>query len=400
MSFKAWDREKLLFDGDAYFESLLHAWSNAHSSIDFETYIFDVDPIGSRIEAGLIQAARRGVRVRLLVDGIGAKAWWEARAEALKREGVEVRIYHPLIVSEIWSRVRERLSWGRWPWAQLLPRAREPKSGYKLSFLRRLNRRNHRKVSVVDGRIAHVGSINVSRAHCAEFVGKAAWRDTAVELHGPAMTDLRDAFDHAWNRSLQRSEIRIRPRLKFAFPRRSKGKFSVVGLNFTRRLRRQHRMKFAERLDGARARILIENAYLAPTGNVSRRLANAARRGVDVRIIVPARSDVWFMLFIARSHYRRLLKAGVRIFEYQPRFLHAKSLVIDDSALIGSFNLNRRSLLHDLEVDVLLSHPESVNQLVQSFEQDQAQSIEVFDRGTIVGSRLGRLLSAFFRYWV
>jgi cardiolipin synthase len=106
------------------------------------------------------------------------------------------------------------------------------------------------------------------------------------------------------------------------------------------------------------------------------------------------------MLFIARAHYRRLLKAGVRIFEYQPRFLHAKSLVIDDMAVIGSSNLNRRSLLHDLEVDVLLLRSESITQLTQSFELDQAQSIEIFDRGTIVGSRLGRLLSAFFRYWV
>ncbi len=400
MSINAWDREKLLFDGDAYFESLLQAWSTARTSIDFETYIFDIDPIGARVETALIQAARRGVRVRLLVDGIGARAWWEERAEALIREGIEVRVYHPLIMGEVWARVRARFTQGRWPWAHVLPRAREPKSGYRLSFLRRLNRRNHRKVSVIDEEIAFVGSINVSRTHCAEFMGQAAWRDTAVELQGMAIADLRDAFDHAWNRSPQRNEIRLRPRLKFRFPRRTKTRNSPVGLNFTRRLRRNHRMKFAERLDRAQHRIFIENAYLAPTGNVSRRLAKAAKRGVDVRIIVPSRSDVWFMLFIARAHYRRLLKAGVRIFEYQPRFLHAKSLVIDDTAVIGSSNLNRRSLLHDLEVDVLLSRSESITQLVQSFERDQSQSIEIFNRGTIVGSRLGRLLSAFFRYWV
>jgi cardiolipin synthase len=400
MSLSAWDREKLLFDGDAYFESLLHAWSQAKSSIDFETYIFDVDPVGVRVETALIQAARRGVRVRLLVDGIGARAWWEDRSEALIREGVEVRVYHPLVMGEVWARLRARLTRGQWPWAQLLPQAREPKSGYRLSFLRRLNRRNHRKVSVIDEQTAFVGSINVSRTHCAEFMGQSAWRDTAVELRGPAISDLRDAFDHAWNRSPGRHELSLRPRLKFTFPRRGKSRHSPVGLNFTRRLRRQHRMKFAERLDRAQTRIYIENAYLAPTSNVSRRLAKAARRGVDVRIIVPSRSDVWFMLFIARAHYRRLLKAGVRIFEYQPRFLHAKSLVIDDMAVIGSSNLNRRSLLHDLEVDVLLLRSESITQLTQSFELDQAQSIEIFDRGTIVGSRLGRLLSAFFRYWV
>ncbi|HRK08721.1 MAG TPA: phospholipase D-like domain-containing protein, partial [Pseudobdellovibrionaceae bacterium] len=102
MSINAWDREKLLFDGDAYFESLLQAWSTARTSIDFETYIFDIDPIGARVETALIQAARRGVRVRLLVDGIGARAWWEERAEALIREGIEVRVYHPLIMGEVW----------------------------------------------------------------------------------------------------------------------------------------------------------------------------------------------------------------------------------------------------------------------------------------------------------
>jgi cardiolipin synthase len=166
------------------------------------------------------------------------------------------------------------------------------------------------------------------------------------------------------------------------------------------RLRRISRGKFQTLLSFAENRIWVSNAYLAPPSNIQRLLTKAARRGVDVRVLVPSRSDVWFMPFIARAYYRPLLKSGVRIFEYQPRFLHAKCMVVDNQALIGTTNLNRRSFLHDLEVDVRIDNPVTVDKLSEKYLLDIRESIEIFNRGTIVGSRLGRILNYFIRYWV
>lgn len=383
-----WKSETILFDGDDYFRSLFEAWSLAERTIDFETYIFDDDEIGQDLAHELLKARSRGVRVRLLVDGIGASGWWQTRGVELADHGIEVRVYHPLMIPELWRRLMIDL--------RLIVPERKPK---KSLVLRRLNRRNHRKVSIIDGHLAFVGSINVSKTHSYRYSGKQAWRDTAVRLQGPGISDLIAAFEHAWNRS-QSVIANHRFKIRFSFRRRSGDSMSPVSLNYTARLRRLSRMKFKKLLGSANERIWISNAYLAPPSNIARMLTKAAKRGADVRIIVPSQSDVWFMPFIARAYYRPLLKAGVRVFEYRPRFLHAKSILVDREALIGTSNLNRRSFLHDLEVDVRVDDPISIEKLSQKYLEDQASAEEIFNRGTIVGSRIGRLLNYFIRYWV
>jgi cardiolipin synthase len=383
-----WKSETIIFNGDDYFQGLFEAWSNAQRTIDFETYIFDDDEVGQDVIQELIKAHERGVRVRLLVDGIGASGWWQTRGVEVEKLGIEVRVYHPLMVPELWRRLMIDL--------RLIVPERKPR---KSLVLRRLNRRNHRKVSIIDGQVAFVGSINVSKTHSFRYSGKEAWRDTAVRLEGVGISDLINAFQHAWNRSQIVSKVR-RLKIRFSFRRRDGDFSSPVSLNYTSRLRRISHIKFKSLLRGANNRIWISNAYLAPPSNIVRVLNNAAKRGVDVRVLVPSRSDVWFMPLIARAYYRPLLKSGVRVFEYQKRFIHAKSLVIDNEALIGTSNLNRRSFLHDLEVDVRLDAPKSVEKMSAQFLLDLASSEEIFNRGTIVGSRLGRLLNYLFRYWV
>lgn len=383
-----WKSETLLFDGDEYFKCLFEEWSRAERTIDFETYIFDDDNIGLEVARQLQLAIHRGVRVRLLVDGIGAGGWWQTRGLELERMGCEVRVYHPLMLTQLWRRLMIDL--------RLIVPERKPKRSL---VLRRLNRRNHRKVSVIDGRVAFVGSVNVSDTHLRAHKGEAAWRDTSVRLEGLGVAELLVAFDHAWKRS--QAVGQTRPfKIRFSFRRRSGDQTSAVNLNYTVRLRRISRVKFQNLIASSKQRIWVSNAYLAPPSNISRMLIKAARRGVDVRVLVPSRSDVWFMPFIARAYYRPLLKAGVRIFEYQPRFLHAKSLLVDQQALIGTSNLNRRSFLHDLEVDVRIDNPASIQLLTDKYLQDIQTSIEIFNRGTIVGSRLGRILNYFIRYWV
>ncbi|MBK7891336.1 MAG: phosphatidylserine/phosphatidylglycerophosphate/cardiolipin synthase family protein [Bdellovibrionales bacterium] len=390
----SWQIEDVLFDGDRYFDSLFLEWQKAKDTIDFEVYIFENDPIGQQVETALLNAASRGVRVRMIVDGIGSSGWWQTRGKELENKsagGIEIRVYHPLHITELWRRLLIDF--------HIISPEHRPK---KSLVLRRLNRRIHRKVSLVDNKIAHVGSINVSKVHSERISGDSAWRDTAARVTGPHVADLKFAFSHTWIRSHPiHATYGPRPsRLRFLFSARSKGPDSLVALNFTRRLRRFHRLKFVRRIDLAQQRVWIENAYLAPPSNIVRKLVHAAKRGVDVRILVPNRSDVWFMPLIARAYYRPLLKGGIRVFEYQNRFLHAKSLIIDDSVTIGTSNMNRRSFLHDLEVDVTLNHADSVHIMCRQFEIDLQNAIEIKSRGTVVGSRLGRLLNYLIRYWV
>jgi cardiolipin synthase A/B len=151
----------------------------------------------------------------------------------------------------------------------------------------------------------------------------------------------------------------------------------LVRLNNKLALRRKNYRDLLARIAAARERIWITNAYFVPRGGLLRALGAAAKAGVDVRILVPAKSDIIFMPWVAAAFYYGLLKSGVRVFEYQPAVLHAKTMLIDDWMTVGSSNLNSRSMFHDLEADVVLSTCESLRALEAAFERDLGQSKEV-----------------------
>ena len=386
---RAWTNERLIFDGDDYYRDILNAIESARESIDFESYIFDDDPVGLKFERALTAAASRGIRVRFLVDGIGSRTWIERRAEKLAQSGVEVRIYHPLRFYAALSRGLNRLGIG----LRLLEHGR-----YIIS---RLNRRNHRKLVVIDSKIAWAGSLNVSAVHSAEFSGREkAWRDTGVRTEGAPIEALANGFEYAFKRShdlegrrswgVSLLELQGRRRLRSSFVRQ----------NFTIGLRQRGFHEFLRRLGKAKRRIWITNAYLAPSSPVLKALSRAARRGVDVRVLVPSKSDVFFMPWVAGSHYPALLKNGVRIFEFLPRFLHAKSVLIDNWATVGSSNLNGRSLKNDLEVDIVIRTPATVRELAAQFERDLRESEEI--RSSARGPRalIGRLILFLMRDWI
>lgn len=390
-----WDSERLLSDGDSYYRALFESWSLAQSSIQFEVYIFEAGQIAKRVEAELTKAAQRGVRVRLIVDGMGSTAW--IRSESPKRlteEGIEVRVFHPFLAAELLA----QLSKGLIPmWEVLRPAFHARRN----PFIRRLNRRTHRKLSIVDHHTAFVGSINVADHHLKEFSGSFAWRDSAVAVTGAAVGLLEDSFQHHWRRSLK-APFRARVRIPFSFRKRRSAKAQTPPVGFTHRyhLRVQHRRRVMQTIETQSVRIWIANPYLAPPSGVVRRLVRAAKRGVDVRVLIPQQSDVWFMPLIARAYYRNLIRGGVRIFEYTPRFLHSKIMIFDESALLGTSNLNRRSFLHDSEVDLWLTHSETIESLVVDFHRDLDDSAEIRVPPGWWFSRVGRILNYLFRYWV
>lgn len=353
-----WSEEILYFEGDPYFQALIEAIDGAQSSILFEVYIFNLDRIGKRLLAALARAAARKVHVKVTVDGIGSPDWSSELVQELNQKGIETRIYHPFwqpfespfgnVQEQVLMTLPERLIkfWKR---------------------LQRLNRRNHRKLAVIDDSIAFVGSFNVSEVHLAEFSKDQAWRDSAVQVRGRNVVLLRDIFMHTWlpgrKRWFWRKMRKLGNRLS-----------DLIRINVSLGLRRQFRSELIRRINTAKQRIWITNPYFVPERKIMSALQAAGRRGIDVRIIVPEHMDVRFMKWVARHVYTALLSRGIRFFEFKDRVVHAKTLIIDEWATVGSSNFNHRSLLHDLELDVVLNEEKSLVALKAQFEKDLARS--------------------------
>ena len=348
-----WLEEAVFVDGDDWHDAALAAIAAARSAVTVETYALQGDAVGTSLVAALAAAAARGCTVHLLVDGVGSASWVRAAdgGPDAVASGVEVRVWNPL------------------PWTIV----RRAGIGRAFSFLTRINRRDHRKLCLVDGRTAWLGSINWVAAHSRRSQGDTAWHDIGARVEGPGVAALEAAVTQAWRRAWPLVGGRVRPRW-LAGPAAPRPACASVRLNHTFRLRRAAYHDLLARLRAARERIWIANAYVVPRGSLLRTLGAAARRGVDVRVLVPAVSDHAFMPWLTAVFSDALAGAGVRVWAYRPRMLHAKTMLIDDLALVGSHNLNSRSFFHDLEVEAVLSQPASVARLAEIYRDDLSLS--------------------------
>jgi cardiolipin synthase A/B len=355
-----WLSERVTADFDQYLTELEHDLAAAQRLILLEVYILGDDNIATRIEQALIAAAARGVQVLLSVDGIGSTEWINQRAGPLSRRGVQVRIYHPppWQVARFSIPTRQRLAVaGRW--------------------IRYVNRRNHRKVCIIDGHLAWVGSMNLTHEHSAQQVGASAWRDTVARVEGDAVRILMHAFIAAWRHAWRVQGERLYPSFSLSRTHLSQPLDGLVRLNHGIRMRRRYYRDLIARITYAQNRVWIANAYFVPQGSLIRALGAAAKNGADVRVMVPESSDVWFMPYVAATFADALAKIGVRLYQYQPRMLHAKTMVIDNWVSVGSTNLNNRSLRHDLEADVVLVHPSSLQTVENLLCEDFSQSVDI-----------------------
>jgi len=358
--------------GDAFFEALKQAISEAQRIVQIEMYIFSFDRLGQQVLSWLGAAVQRGVEVQLIVDGIGSSPWIQQVRQRAEQLGIKLKVFHEI------------------PWDRWLRRRGATKGRLRLSrALQRINNRNHRKVCIIDSCVAFVGSMNVIEYHCESFVGAKAWRDTGVRIGGEEASVLEASFNHLW----QRRRIALAAARML---RRTLASGSLVRLNVRRSQRRDNYLDLLVRILGAGRRIWIENAYFVPDGSLVRALRTAAEAGVDVRIVVPAVSDIFFIPWVTAAFHVGLLQAGVRIFEYTSSMMHAKTMLIDDWGLVGSSNLNHRSLFHDLEADVVLGSTDAARSLEEQFEQDCANSREVtllnWHKRPWIERFLGRLL--------
>lgn len=367
------NQQQLYFTPEDYFDGLLADISRAQHEILLESYIFDLDVIGRRVLDALEAACLRGVRLRLLIDGVGSYRHANAIARRLESLTCELRVFHPL------------------PWDFALYR-RALAAGRRYSkilyFFAAINHRDHRKLCIVDSASAWLGSFNITDDHFNRDSDRVDdyWHDTGIRVSGPLVGRLATNFEQVWQRKTG-----------------SIGKRSLYYLGKREISRRQqHKLHLLSVLALSSQRIWITNAYFNPTRRMLNLLKRKARNGFSVKLIVPARSDVIFFPMLARSFYADLLQAGIRVYEYDKRVLHSKTMVIDDQGLIGSTNLNYRSLFHDRELDLLIDDEEVVAQLQARYEHDLQGCTEIGPRHlkhTWLQRPLG-WLARFLRYWL
>jgi cardiolipin synthase A/B len=338
-----WSREQLYFVMDDYFRDLVESINGAQASIEMETYIFEKGVLGDRITKALSEAAKRGVKVRLLIDGIGSPNFVRDYEPRFEEAGVRVRYYR--MVPWIFRHISGE------------PKHLVLKFFYRLA---RLNKGNHRKMVLVDMRDLWIGSANISDVHLIEVNGDRAWKDLGVSVTGPETRIAKRAFDIAFSRGLSlRLEIRL-PKL--------------LVINQTYFQKKRQRAEQRSRLRRSKERIWIQTPYFVPLTRVALRLIRKAKAGVDVRIIVPGKSDMWFIPWMSYSYLQLLAANGVKVYEYPGGFVHQKLYLIDDWICLGSTNLNHRSYLHDLEIDVVITHPDNKISLEKEFAKDQSVS--------------------------
>jgi cardiolipin synthase len=361
---------RLLHDGRQAFPAMLEAIAQARRQVLLEMYWFGSDAVGRRFAAALAAARQRGVEVALIYDSIGSIGADPAMFVELEAAGVHVLEYNPVA-----------------PWRRR----------FRLSFTR-LSRRDHRKILVVDGSVGFTGGINLALQWAPRDEGGEGWRDDMVRIEGPAVTALAHCFHRAWHRHELPPILHLHAERPAVAPGQRLLPVRILGERYFRH-RHEIARDYASRVYAAKKTVYISNSYFVPDGSVRRALVRAAKRGVDVRVIVPAHSDVEAVKFAGRAQYERLLSAGVRIYEWQDGMFHAKTAVVDGEwCTTGTFNFDYMSLHYNLEVNASVVDSELGAEFERSFREDLAGSHEIELRDVQLRSLSDRLIeNGFYR---
>lgn len=355
-------------DGAEAYPAMLDAIRGAREQILLEMYWFDSDRAGRRFAEALVAAATRGVEVAVIYDAIGSIGADPAMFTELRRAGVHVVEFGPVA-----------------PWRRRFR-------------LERLTRRDHRKILVVDGEVGFTGGCNIADAWLPLEEGGRAWRDDMVSVRGPAARGLLLSVLGIWRRIGGVPLLRI-PRTEA--PPAGDMRVSVLGEASFLRERREISRAYLSEIYRAKKRAWISAAYFLPDRSVRHALGRAAARGVDVRVLMPGESDVELVRHASRATWGYLLRRGVRLFEWLPGILHAKSAVIDGRwSTTGTFNLDYLSLRSNLEVNVSVDDEVFGAAMEGAFLRDLEQSREI-DRAAFryrpLGERLLELVAYRFR---
>jgi cardiolipin synthase len=343
------NRVELLVDGPATYDALFAAIRAARDTVDIQAYIFEaVEHRGEALAELLRDRMAAGVRVRVLTDGVGSMASGPD-LEALAEAGVITCIFNPL-----------------------------PRTFFRPDLL---NHRDHRKITVIDGSDAFTGGINFSRVYRSGSAGFSrrraptldeGWRDTHVRIQGPGARRLWELFEESWRKQdCPGSDAPVPARSVAA----AGGTVVQIVPSSPDDPRNLTYLSVLGAVTYARKSVNVTMAYFVPDDQLEEALVDAARRGVEVRLILPAFSDFSGVFHAGRAHYDRLLAAGVKIHEQESAFLHAKTVVVDDIwSAIGSTNWDWRSFIHNDEVTVVIVDEGFGGRMMALFRRDLADS--------------------------
>lgn len=332
---------ELLIDGEATFEAIFAAIDAAERYVLVQFFIIHADALGNALQEKLIKKASSGVRVYLLFDGIGSHGLPTAYVDALRRAGVQVNAFTTT-------------------------------KGHRNRF--QINFRNHRKIVVTDGRVAFIGGHNVGDEYMGRSKEFGPWRDTHVRIEGPSVQVAQLTFVEDWYWATHEvPELEWVPvaarggdKQALVFPTGPADELDTCGLLFGIAIHR------------ARKRIWIASPYFVPDVQVIAALQIAALRGVDVRILLPEKADHKLVYLAGFSYYDETLPYGVKIYRYQPGFLHQKVMLVDDQfASVGTANMDNRSFRLNFEVTVVFADQGFANEVAAMLEKDLERSREV-----------------------
>lgn len=325
-------------NGDQAFPAMLGAIDRAKKRVALETYIYEKGDVGTKFTDALEAAARRGVRVRIVLDSVGSKKMSGDDQERLEAAGAEIRWVNPLVSFQI----------------------------------EEANYRTHRKALVVDGEVAFVGGMGIADQWLHDQKDNPRWRDTMVEMHGPVVDDVEAAFNQNWIVVAGVVEPELQPTTA---PATGPAK-SIVVWSAPQSGANELKLLYLLAIAAARHSIDIESPYLITDESSQWSIREARQRGVRVRLLVEGdKTDAKAVKYAGRSDYERLLEQGVEIAEYQPRMLHTKATIVDGFlSIVGSANFDNRSLELNDELNVAVFDHGFAARLLEDFERDLTEA--------------------------
>lgn len=328
---------ELLVDSARFYPRMLSAIAEAEQLILLEQYLVASGRVLERFIDALLEARARGVSVYVLLDDYGAQATLHGDRQRLYKAGVRLVFYNPF------------------RWSQL----------YRSLY------RDHRKLLLIDDKKAYVGGAGLVDMYDTDTNAEHHWHDVMVEVRGEVLADWYASFERLW-RQVSDAPLPAAPRPRA--PENQRGRVVVARGPFRNEITRA----VIARMKRSRHRIWLSTPYFITTKRLRRQLRRTAHRGLDVRLLLPGPyTDHPWLRFAARHYYHRLLRDGVRIFEFQPRFIHAKIVLCDDWVSLGSSNLDRWNQRWNLDANQIIDHSATAQTVRQLFETDFAQSEEI-----------------------
>jgi cardiolipin synthase len=359
---------KLFHEGSSLYDRMIEAIDRAEEEVNLEVYIFREDNAGMQFVDAMIDAAKRGVTVRVILDAWGSFSFSKYFIHRLERAGVQLVRYRPFSPFT-----------GGWGW----------------------RRRDHRKLLTIDGEIAFAGGMNIGREYMSREDGGFGIRDTHLEVQGPVVQQVNDVFSYNWeNHHHALDDIHDEVTSEAGECVCDNGRSCARVTRGRWKDKNLIREDYLERIERAEDYIKLTQSYFLPTDDILEALYDAVERGCEVQLLVPGISDVPALQYGTHYLYRDLLDHGIEIHEYKDSLLHAKTAVIDDEwATVGTFNFDYQSIFHNLEVNITVLGEDFAHRMSEQFDRDLEKSRQVTEEDLLDWSWWDKARAKFWHWF-